>query len=360
MFTRVLVPLDGSQVSAGILPYIMPIIRRLSIPVTALYVLDPDELDIPREATSRDVHPHHEGLTIANLPGTMAFGAGPVRPLPDEVSSRPPEYAGASPQVTGDTRMQIIENAQLQATRRLEEMVAPFRRQDMQVEALAAVGQDPAEEIVRTAQQRGCDLIAMSTHGRGFFSRAISGSVASDVLRVSPMPVMVVRSRDDAAAAGNDLALSSIIVPLDGSEFAERALPYAAYLAEALSLQVVLVRVLASGDTSLQPGGALPYPDSTHVAATQEMESQAIQYLGDIAYPLTSRGLDVRWHLLRGAPANSLVEFAVATPANMIVLASHGRSGLKRWLLGSVAEDLIRHSGDPVLVIPLHETERPS
>jgi nucleotide-binding universal stress UspA family protein len=96
---------------------------------------------------------------------------------------------------------------------------------------------------------------------------------------------------------------------------------------------VLLVRVLVSR--------AYPVP-----------VAEATSYLQDIAARLGNKGLDVRREVLLGGTARKIAELAQATPNNIIALASHGRSGIARWVMGSLAEELLRASGDPVLVIP--------
>lgn len=83
-------------------------------------------------------------------------------------------------------------------------------------------------------------------------------------------------------------------------------------------------------------------------------ESEATEYLKAVAGRLESGGLDVQYRLLLGDPTPSLVEFARETPHDIIAMSSHGRTGVARWSLGSVAESLVRAIGDPVLIIPPH------
>jgi nucleotide-binding universal stress UspA family protein len=93
-----------------------------------------------------------------------------------------------------------------------------------------------------------------------------------------------------------------------------------------------------------------PYPGSTDLEA--EVEAEAIDYLKAVTDNLTEKGLNVNWKLLRGNAAATIVELARDTPHDLVAITTHGRSGITRWVLGSVTEKLVRASGDPVLVIP--------
>ena len=82
-----------------------------------------------------------------------------------------------------------------------------------------------------------------------------------------------------------------------------------------------------------------------------EVETEAIEYLKSVTEKLRTEGLNARWRLRKGSPAHQLVELAQDTPQDIIAITTHGRSGLSRWVLGSITEALVRASGDPVLII---------
>ena len=199
-----------------------------------------------------------------------------------------------------------------------------------------------AEEILRVANDEGCGLIAMATHGRNLVGRALLGSVTDKVLHASEVPVLVITPEKAQEHHGSEEPLlSSVVAPLDGSELAERSLPHVENLAQTLSIGVVLLRVV----TGTYPA---TYP-------LEELERQAARYLDTVARRLRDRDLKVTTQVLRGAPGLAVAEFARFNPQSIIVITSHGRSGITRWLMGSVAEALVRSSGDPVMVIPTRE-----
>ncbi len=143
---------------------------------------------------------------------------------------------------------------------------------------------------------------------------------------------------------------SRIVVPLDGSELAKQALPKAEELARLTGAPLHLVQVLDI--TGLERYG--PYAVTTATTAYQDLlhdeASAANEYLDGVEHDLTERGLQVTAEVRRGAVSRELLD--AAKPGDLYVMSSHGRSGPARWFLGSVAEDLIRRSSVPVLLVP--------
>lgn len=142
---------------------------------------------------------------------------------------------------------------------------------------------------------------------------------------------------------------SRIIVPLDGSEIAERALTHAQQLATTVGAPLHLVRIVDV--TRLERYGAyglaLEYAGLSEVAAEEETAARA--YLEDAAERLIATGTNVTTEIGRGLVVESLIR--IAAPGDLIVMASHGRTGLSRWFMGSVAEEIVRRSASPVLIV---------
>jgi len=146
-----------------------------------------------------------------------------------------------------------------------------------------------------------------------------------------------------------------IVVPLDGSELAERALPDAERLARLISAPIHLLRVV---DLTLLPWYG-QFEMSMEYAATEQMladdSDAASTYLQTIAERLTASGLTAVTEVRRGPTSRSLID--ATKPGDLIVMASHGRSGMTRWFLGSVAEEILRHATVPVLLVKAGERE---
>jgi nucleotide-binding universal stress UspA family protein len=139
-----------------------------------------------------------------------------------------------------------------------------------------------------------------------------------------------------------------IVVPVDGSDLAELAIPHAVELAMVTGADLHLVRVvdIVSG----QPFGAYVALEATGYAEALNAEAiESMDYLGMLQKRLSARGLSVTTETRRGPAAHELSQ--CAEPGDLIVMATHGRGGVRRWLIGSVAEEVLRHSPVPVLLV---------
>lgn len=195
---------------------------------------------------------------------------------------------------------------------------------------------DPATEILAEAQRAKAGLIVLATHGREGASRWLHGSVAETVLRQAPCPVVVA---DPRKLARKELRLGRILVPLDGSALAAEALASAVELAKA-SPEAELVLFHALGLTIVLD----PAPSASPVRTREE----GIALLG--TYRERVEGVRVRTEVALGEAAPAVVEAARALGVDLVVMTTHGRTGLGRALFGSVAEAVLRHSPCPVLV----------
>lgn len=315
MFTKALVPLDGTEVSEGIIPFITQFARGLEMGVVL--------------ATAVEFGPLRSGAL-----GRLAGGL--VQPL----SGDSPE--GDSPSVPGELR----ERTHRDVKSRLDDLADRIALEGIAAES--SVGFGPASDtIIRMAQESDCDLIAMSTRGRGTLGSGLLGSVTYKVMHESPMPVLAITPERARRRWDADYGISRVIVPLDGSELAESVLPYAATLSRGMDMSVTLVQVLPSDDfytdgytvIEVQPG------------AGDQLRADARRYMEGIARQMRDEGLSVAVQTVQGKPSSEIAEMARSTDHSMIALATHGRSGVRRLLMGSVTEAVVRESGDPVLVV---------
>ncbi len=210
---------------------------------------------------------------------------------------------------------------------------------------------DPADIIVQSAANGGADTIVMASQGRGAVGRLLHGSVADRVVREATVPVMVVRAE---AAGPGPAAISRLVVPLDGSPLSAESLPVASSLAERLGLPISLVRVVNVAELTppaVGMGEAIPYQMYDETEA--EMEQTAGEYLDDVASNLRGQGITVQATVLSGSPAAAIID--ATQPGDIVVLCSHERSGVLRWLMGSVAEQLVRDDDALVILVPASE-----
>lgn len=205
---------------------------------------------------------------------------------------------------------------------------------------------DPAHQLVAAAQRGRVPMVVMATHGRGGLQRWLIGSVADKVMRLNTRPTLLVHAQEQAAPHPRRVVtLQRLMVPLDGSPLAEQALTQAVHLARALAAQLVLVRVQPYFTTWEMSSGYTPYI----VGVDETLVDAAKQYL-QTARTRVPADVPVETHLLRDAPALVLAEFAQQQAIDLIVMATHGRGGLRRVVLGSVADRLL-HAQIPVLLI---------
>jgi len=141
-----------------------------------------------------------------------------------------------------------------------------------------------------------------------------------------------------------------ILVCLDGSKLAEQILPYAAEQAERFGSRLVLFQVVSLASLPT-PTGIESVPVAVPDDQLAEAEAAARDYLEGLALPLREKGLKVQCMSLIGHPAESIVGYAEENRFGLVALATHGRSGLKRLVFGSVADHVIRKSGLPILLI---------
>jgi nucleotide-binding universal stress UspA family protein len=207
----------------------------------------------------------------------------------------------------------------------------------------------PEDVIIERAAPDKNTLIAMATHGRSGLNRWVLGSVAEKVLRGCENPLLLVRA-SEAVNAEEKAVIKSVIVPLDGSELAERVLPSVAALAKAMNLEVVLFR--AYNIPYSVYGGTDGYSAIDFEQIIAGLKEEAVEYLEKKTAALKNQGLaKVSYVTKEGIGADEIIALGHATPDNLIAMCSHGRSGVRRWVLGSVTETVVRHCGDPVLVI---------
>jgi nucleotide-binding universal stress UspA family protein len=294
MYTRMLIPLDGSKTAEKVLPYARSLAGKLGLPIELLAVIE-----VPEIVTHMTRH-------------MDAF-------LEDEVTN---------------------------SQRYLENISKTLPR--LSVKCAVQKGQ-AATDIIENAESGEGTIIAMVTHGRSGLNRWLLGSIAEKVLRGSAKPLLLVRATGAANSEG-EAPLQRLVVPLDGSSPAECVIPTVVYLAKALNLEVLLIRVF-NVPASVYAGGE-GYYAVDYGNVHDEYRDEARAYLENKAGELRRQGVDrVTFVSPEGLAADEIIALARSTPDNLIAMCTHGRSGLTRWAMGSVTETVVRHADGPVLVI---------
>jgi len=299
MHKKILVALDGSQLSEQILPYSRLLADKLKLAVELIHVINPD-LATPTSAA-------------------------------------------------GQARYQDVLAAENEKGLVYLEKIAGSFALAAKIQCSVAPG-NPAEVIVDKAAADRQTLIAMTTHGRSGINRWLIGSVADKVLHAAANPLLLVRAGETAAVQGT-AAWQRMIVPLDGSPLAERVIPHAAELARPLGLEVVLMRVFGVPT----PVFAEDYGPYVEELWTQ-LEDEAQKYLTEKKQQLLAQGLtNVVTIVTAGFPAEKIIDAARERKDALVAMSTHGRSGFNRFVMGSVTDRVVRHSGDPVLIIRAQE-----
>ena len=206
----------------------------------------------------------------------------------------------------------------------------------------------PGPTLAQYVRETGIDLIVMATHGRGGIRRAWLGSVADHLIHHVDVPVLLLRSGTDRPAA-RETAAGQILVPLDGSPLAEEALQPAVQLARLWEAEIALLQVVPPVLLSTDP--ALPLPSAHDAELTTTWRRQAQAYIDGIIERLRSQGLRASGGAIIGwNAAGSILEVASPERVAAVVIATHGRGGLRRLALGSVADKVVRGADVPVLV----------
>jgi nucleotide-binding universal stress UspA family protein len=224
---------------------------------------------------------------------------------------------------------------------RCRNILAPYGRapSDDDVSCLLHEGRAAAPAIVHCAEANDVDLLALGTHGRRGVRRLLLGSVAEEVLRTAPCPVLTTRAHE---ARPRTDALQRLVVPVDFSEASREALRFAAGLALVYGLPLTLVHVvdLPTLPTlyNLEVSGRSPDEIEARVHAELEMWGRSVAAVEQEVSVLVETG----------DPVSVLLDCAAA-PTDLLVMATHGLSGVKRRVLGSVAEGILRRAAGPVI-----------
>ena len=282
MYTKILVPLDGSRLAEQILPYASLLAEAFGIPVELLRVDDSGALTPSK------------GNEYLKEIGDWAFPASVQFHHSIEVAN-------------------------------------------------------PTEAILRHADADRRTLIAMGTHGLSGIHGWVMGSVAYKVVHATRNPVLLIRPTEEGDP-GIAVKLGTVLVPLDGSGLADRILPHVIALAKSLNLEVTLIRAYTLPPDNYFVGDGL-YLDALagqRDAFRQEIDDYLIGKTEEIRATGLSRVSPVPIH---GDAAGEIIDCARNTQNSLIAMSTHGRSGLGRWLMGSVAEKVVQHSQNPVLLI---------
>jgi len=295
MYRHILVPLDGSELAEQVLPLVETLAQSLGGTVTVLRVVPRLEAAMP-------------------MKWTMV----------------PPQEAQEA----------LVADAQAY----LQAVAARLHGHGISARTITRVG-EAAAHIIEAAYDEKADLVAMSTHGYSGIGRWLFGSVADRVVREARTPVLLVRPGQPTLPT----RLAHIVIPLDGSPVAERALPHAVGLARATGAKLTLLSIVMV-PTSAFAGLEVTY--ATMEAQLAAARDDMIAYLQALSQRTQGEtGGTVETAVEVGPVAEGIIDYTARVGADLIVMSTHGRSGISRWVLGSVADKVAHGATVPVLLI---------
>jgi len=310
----ILVPLDGSTLSEAILPHAVAAAQATKSALLLLQVLEP---------------------VLEPIFGALGF----------------PEYVE-------EEQLTQMRDEQLDSIHHyLENISSQLRVDGFEIYTKVIEGNHPATQIIWEAEHDPLLLmIVMTTHGRRGVLHWLFGSVAAEVIQVTPRPLLLLRPQESDWSFSmlnfKAAPYQNIIVPLDASAFAEQALDQASELASAMDATLHLVSIF-------------PLPHVLPVHIHMEKESQSLMrvvlhqtelerrthYLKQKAEHFKEQGLRVQTDVASGHPAEEILRFSTQHQQSLLVMTTHGRSGLRRILLGSVAMKVVQEARVPLLLV---------
>jgi len=291
MYEKILVPLNGSEITEVALPYAEELAGRLGSEVTLIYV---GEL-----AQDQQYHRMHQF------------------------------YVQGIVELTKRGIERYIEKASGRA---------------IKVESKILAG-DPAEEIVNYADKEDVGLIVMATHSRPVITRWALGSVAEKVARATKQPLVLIRARGARPDVREKNILKKVLVTLDGSKESEAVIPYIEELASKLKAEVILLQVLTP---------EYPTYNISQLKQLEQARTSAKDYIEKMEAQLKQKGIAVRSELrerLTGGAAEEIIKLADEMNADVVAMSTHGRSGVSRWAFGSVADKVLHAGNTPLLLV---------
>jgi nucleotide-binding universal stress UspA family protein len=307
MYKSILVPLDGSTFAEHSLPLALAIARKAGAKLHLVHVLEPL------------ASVYSEGPAFVDLD------------LPQRIKARLRGY---------------LDSVALRVRKLVPVTVAAELAEGDITEMLQA-------ESVRTH----ADLVVMTTHGRGPLGRFWLGSVADELVRVLPVPLLLVRPPDTVPDLAVEPQLKNILIPLDGSKIAEKMIERAVEVGRLTGAGYTLLRVIKPVPSVPSPTGSASLDAEVESmlramdAIQEKLRNEALTYLDGVARPLRAQGLRVETKVVVDQqPGAAIVHEAAPPAADLVALETHGRRGLSRLILGSVADKVVRGAAVPVLV----------
>ncbi|MDP3880436.1 MAG: universal stress protein [Dehalococcoidales bacterium] len=300
MFERILVALDGSELSEVSLHYATELAATLESMVDLVYVCEPAETEYRHmhQLYIEKVAQHMKSRIKAYQPGTE-LPASRVKPV-------------------------ILDG-------------------------------EPAAEILNYAEKNDIGIIVMASYGRSGILPWPWGSTADKILHAAHRPLLLIKPETPVTEKEQGKLLSKILLPLDGSKTGEAALPHVKEIARRIKTEIVLLQVVPLGQYTHTVGGTnyVLFPEQE----VQNLQARAKEYLEETAEELKGTKATVMVEVKTGQADQEIIKFAEHEDVRLVAISSHGRSGLKQWMTGSVTHKVLQASHTPVLVVRVLEAK---
>jgi nucleotide-binding universal stress UspA family protein len=300
MYRKMLVPLDGSEIAETVLPYAKEFAGRLGLEVVLLHVYG--------QAEDESI-PMHRGYIERTV----------------EIFKRQSEEV-----------QQRVDN----------------KSKTVKMHGELVAGQ-PAEEILRYADENNVDLILMATRGRSGIKRWILGNVSDRVVRAAKQPVILIRATGTPPDVRGEEILKKVIVTLDGSLESESVIPHVKQLLPKLSTDVILLHiaqpyhVYATGEVAAR----IPYTEEE----MKQVKANAESYLKKVVSRLKGKSITIKTEVRVGAAADEIIKFADETTGSIVAMTTHGRSGITRWAFGSISGRVLQGGNNAIMLVRIPE-----
>jgi len=325
MYNKILVPLDGSMLAEKALPYAVDLVNTFNAKLLVLRVVEAP------------------GLVTGSLEREM--------------------------ELTGNAELYLKEVSATLTNPRLKIHIDPEK-----LETMVVYG-NPVQQLAEMAPFEEANLIVMTTHGRSGLSRLVLGSVAGQLLHRSPVPVMLIRPmevKNDQLLVETMLGIGEpfcacfeaekckVVLTLDGNPLSETALEPAIELAQKLGATLHLLSVVFPAPLIIYGDlGGLGYTQSVIDDTGKALIEEDHEYLTSIQKKVAAKGVESVIAVRSGATAEEIVDYALKIKASALVMATHARSEMGHMFLGSVAEEVMRKSHLPVLMVSSRSQPEP-
>jgi nucleotide-binding universal stress UspA family protein len=204
-----------------------------------------------------------------------------------------------------------------------------------------------ADAILEYCDLNKINMIVLSTHGRSGIGRWVLGSVAGKIVRGASCPVLLITANKNDEPKLESVAVKRILLPLDGSPLGESTLTYVEELATKMHCEVLLLQIIKPLDKDVFVSGYTVLLADIY----GDIRNQAEIYLSKVEQRLKENGITTQYEVIFGLPASAIIDYARDKAVNLVAMSTHGRGGISRWVMGSVADKVLHVSRLPLLLV---------